>query len=146
MKQLDRYGLKEEDVMNKGLKIYTTLDQNYQSALQDTFEESWNFPSNASDGTKAQGASVAMDPKTGAVRAIVGGRGQHVFRGYNRATQMKRQPGSTMKPLAVYSPALQMVIIMIQSFLINCKNLVKTVMSQRTLIINTQIRFQCTKA
>ena len=104
---IDRYGLKEEDVMNKGLKIYTTLDTGYQSALQDSFEESWNFPSNASDGTKVQGASVAMDPKTGAVRAIVGGRGQHVFRGYNRATQMKRQPGSTMKPLAVYSPALQ---------------------------------------
>ena len=83
---IDRYGLKEEDVMNKGLKIYTTLDTGYQSALQDSFEESWNFPSNASDGTKVQGASVAMDPKTGAVRAIVGGRGQHVFRGYNRAT------------------------------------------------------------
>lgn len=93
--------------MNKGLKIYTTLDTGYQSALQDSFEESWNFPPNASDGTKVQGASVAMDPKTGAVRAMVGGRGQHVFRGYNRATQMKRQPGSTMKPLAVYSPALQ---------------------------------------
>lgn len=104
---IDRYGLKEEDVMNKGLKIYTTLDTDYQTALQDSFEESWNFPSNASDGTKVQGASVAMDPKTGAVRAMVGGRGQHVFRGYNRATQMKRQPGSTMKPLAVYSPALQ---------------------------------------
>lgn len=66
-----------------------------------------NFPSNASEGPRVQGASVAMDRKRGAVRAIVGGRGQHVFRGYNRATQMKRQRGSTMKPLAVYSPALQ---------------------------------------
>lgn len=104
---INRYGLSEEDVMNKGLKIYTTLDTSYQSAMQDSFNNGYNFPPSASDGTKAQGASVAMDPKTGAVRAIVGGRGQHVFRGYNRATQMKRQPGSTMKPLAVYSPALQ---------------------------------------
>ncbi|XBP98573.1 penicillin-binding transpeptidase domain-containing protein [Lactobacillus crispatus] len=48
-----------------------------------------------------------MDPSTGAVRAIIGGRGKHVFRGYNRATQMKRQPGSSIKPLAVYAPALQ---------------------------------------
>lgn len=102
-----RYGLKEEDVMNKGLKIYTTLDTNYQSAMQSSFDQSSNFPDLAADGTQTQGASVAIDPKTGAVRAIVGGRGQHVFRGYNRATQMKRQPGSTMKPLAVYTPALQ---------------------------------------
>ncbi len=104
---IERYGLTEEDVMNKGLKIYTTLDQPQQQAMQTSFDESWNFPPNAADGTQAQGASVAMDPQTGAVRAIVGGRGSHVFRGYNRATQMKRQPGSSIKPLAVYAPALQ---------------------------------------
>lgn len=104
---ISKYGLKEEDVMNKGLKIYTTLNQNYQTQIQNNFDESWLFPANASDGTQVQGASVAMDPATGAVRAVVGGRGEHVFRGYNRATQMKRQPGSSIKPLAVYAPALQ---------------------------------------
>lgn len=104
---INRYGLKEEDVMNRGLKIYTTLNQNYQGQLQDKFEQSWLFPQSAADGTQVQGASVVMDPTTGAVRAVIGGRGKHVFRGYNRATQMKRQPGSSIKPLAVYSPALQ---------------------------------------
>lgn len=104
---ISKYGLKEEDVMNKGLKIYTTLNPNYQQSLQDKFEQSWLFPQNATDSTQVQGASVAIDPSTGAVRAVVGGRGKHVFRGYNRATQMKRQPGSSIKPLAVYSPALQ---------------------------------------
>lgn len=104
---ISKYGLKEEDVMNKGLKIYTTLNQNYQTQIQNNFNQSWLFPANASDGTQVQGASVAMDPGTGAVRAVVGGRGEHVFRGYNRATQMKRQPGSSIKPLAVYAPALQ---------------------------------------
>ncbi|NIB69637.1 PBP1A family penicillin-binding protein [Lactobacillus jensenii] len=104
---ISKYGLTEEDVMNKGLKIYTTLNTDYQSAMQDSFDSSANFPASASDGTKVQGASVAVDPKSGAVRAIVGGRGEHVFRGYNRATQMKRQPGSSIKPLAVYTPALQ---------------------------------------
>lgn len=104
---INRYGLKEEDVMNKGLKIYTTLNQNYQRGLQNDFAQNWLFPQNAADGTQVQGASIAMDPKTGAVRGIIGGRGPHVFRGYNRATQMKRQPGSSIKPLAVYSPALQ---------------------------------------
>ncbi|GFZ26643.1 PBP1A family penicillin-binding protein [Lactobacillus corticis] len=104
---INRYGLSEEDVMDKGLKIYTTLNQNYQKAMQNSFKNSANFPANASDGTKVQGASVAMDPKTGAIKALVGGRGSHVFRGYNRATQMKRQPGSSIKPLAVYTPALE---------------------------------------
>lgn len=104
---INRYGLKEEDVMNRGLKIYTTLNQNYQGQLQDKFEQSWLFPQSAADGTQVQGASVVMDPTTGAVRAVIGERGKHVFRGYNRATQMKRQPGSSIKPLAVYSPALQ---------------------------------------
>lgn len=104
---INKYGLKEEDVMNKGLKIYTSLNQDYQGQMQEKFNQSWLFPTSASDGTQVQGASVAMDPSTGAVRAVVGGRGEHVFRGYNRATQMKRQPGSAIKPLAVYSPALQ---------------------------------------
>ena len=104
---INRYGLKEEDVMNKGLKIYTTLNQNYQSQLQQKFDQGYLFPQNATDGTKPQGATVVMDPATGAVRAVVGGRGKHVFRGYNRATQMKRQPGSSIKPLVSYAPALQ---------------------------------------
>lgn len=104
---IDKYGLKEEDVMNKGYKIYTTLDQNYQAQMQKTFANDYLFPYNAADGTLVQGASVAVDPKTGGIKAIVGGRGDHVFRGYNRATQIKRQPGSTIKPLAVYAPALE---------------------------------------
>lgn len=104
---INRYGLKEEDVMNKGLKIYTNLDQDYQKQMQGTFDADYLFPSNAADGTLVQASSVAVDPKTGGVKAIVGGRGEHVFRGYNRATQIKRQPGSSIKPLAVYAPALQ---------------------------------------
>ena len=104
---INRYGLKEEDVMNKGLKIYTSLNPHYQQQLQSKFDQGNLFPATAADGTETQGASVAMDPATGAVRGIVGGRGKHVFRGYNRATQMKRQPGSSIKPLATYAPALQ---------------------------------------
>lgn len=104
---ISRYGLKEEDVMNKGLKIYTSLNQNYQKQLQAKFAQAWLFPPNAADGTKTQAASVVMDPTSGAVRAVIGGRNEHVFRGYNRATQMKRQPGSSIKPIVTYAPALQ---------------------------------------
>ncbi len=104
---VNKYGLKEDDVLNKGYKIYTTLDQNMQSSMEKSFDNSYLFPSNASDGTEVQGASIAVDPKSGGVLAVVGGRGEHTFRGLNRATGMERQPGSTIKPLAVYTPALQ---------------------------------------
>ncbi|TGD24328.1 PBP1A family penicillin-binding protein [Companilactobacillus suantsaicola] len=104
---VNKYGLKEDDILNKGYKIYTTLDQNIQTKMQNSFDNSYLFPANAADGTKVQGASIAVDPKTGGILAVIGGRGEHTFRGYNRATQMKRQPGSTIKPLAVYTPAIE---------------------------------------
>ncbi|WP_057002405.1 PBP1A family penicillin-binding protein [Agrilactobacillus composti] len=104
---INRYGLKEEDIMNKGYRIYTTLDQTQQAAMQRSFNQDWAFPADAADGTPVQGGSIAVDPKNGYVTAVVGGRGDHVFRGLNRATQIKRQPGSTMKPLAIYEPALE---------------------------------------
>lgn len=99
---VNRYGISEADIMNHGYKIYTTLGQRVQTAMQTQFDAQYNYPTQ-----NVQAASVAVDPKTGGVLAVVGGRGEHVFRGFNRATQMKRQPGSTMKPLAVYAPAVQ---------------------------------------
>ncbi|BDZ30690.1 PBP1A family penicillin-binding protein [Lactiplantibacillus sp. WILCCON 0030] len=104
---INKYGLTESDIMNRGYKIYTSLDQDDQTQMQTSFKDSTLFPANADDGTKVQGASIAVDPTTGGVLAVVGGRGKHVFRGYNRATQIERQPGSTIKPLAVYTPALE---------------------------------------
>lgn len=103
---INKYGLNEEEILNKGYKIYTSLNQNYQSRMDQTYENDWLF-SDASDGTLVQSGSVAMNPKTGGIYAIIGGRGEHTFRGFNRATQIKRQPGSIMKPLAVYTPALE---------------------------------------
>lgn len=99
---INKYGLTESDIMNRGYKIYTTLGQRVQTAMQTQFNATWNYPT-----SDVQASSVAIDPKTGGVLAIIGGRGKHVFRGFNRATQMKRQPGSTMKPLAVYAPAIE---------------------------------------
>ena len=102
-----QFGLKEEDLVKNGYKIYTALDQSQQSKMENTFEQNWLFPDNAADGTLVQGSSIAIDPKTGGVSAVVGGRGDYTIRGYSRITQMKRQPGSTIKPLAVYTPALE---------------------------------------
>jgi penicillin-binding protein 2A len=103
----NRYGIKEEDILNKGYKIYTTLNQTVQTQMQDSFKDDSVFPANAADGTEVQAASVAVDPNTGGILGVVGGRGKHVFRGFNRATQIRRQPGSTMKPLAIYTPAIE---------------------------------------
>lgn len=104
---ISRYDLTESEVMNRGYQIYTNLNQQQQQAMQASFESDYLFPQDAADGTKVQAASIAVSPKTGGVSAVVGGRGEHVFRGYNRATQIKRQPGSTIKPIAVYAPALE---------------------------------------
>lgn len=104
---VEAYGLDESDVMNKGYKIYTALDQNYQKQLEATYQNGQLFPADASDGAMVQSASVALNPKNGGVQALVGRRGEHVFRGFNFATQMKRSPGSTIKPLSVYSAALE---------------------------------------
>lgn len=104
---VSKAGVTQDEIMRKGYKIYTALDQNYQTSLEKTYENDYLFGSDASDGKKVQSGAVLMDPATGGIRALVGGRGEHTFRGYNRATQMKAQPGSSLKPLAVYVPALQ---------------------------------------
>lgn len=102
------YGISEKDIVNNGYKIYTELDQNYQSGMQTTFNNKSLFPV-ADDGTQAQAASVALDPKTGGVRGLVGrvnSTENVTFRSFNYATQSHRSPGSTIKPLVVYSPAV----------------------------------------
>ena len=64
------------------------------------------FPKSQSDQLIQSGA-IFINPSTGGINALVGGRGEHTFRGFNHATQLQRQPGSTMKPLAAYTPALE---------------------------------------
>lgn len=100
------YGISDEDLMTKGYKIYTTLDQQYQQQLDVSYANGALFP-DAADGTLVQSATVIADAKTGGVMALVGGRGDYTYQGFNRVTQMKRQPGSILKPLVVYAPALE---------------------------------------
>lgn len=100
-------GLKDEEISNGGYKIYTALDQQYQIGMDQTFANDSLFPAAAPDGEIVEAASVALDPKTGGIRGIVGGRGDYTYRGWNRATQSMLSPGSTLKPLSVYTPALE---------------------------------------
>lgn len=103
---INNYGLTQEEILTRGYRIYTELDQNLQAGLEKVNNTSSLFPKSSGDSI-VQSGSVLMDPASGGVLALVGGRGEHVFRGFNRATQLKAQPGSTIKPLAVYTPALE---------------------------------------
>ena len=105
---VNEYGLTEEDIIKNGYRIYTEMDQNYQASMLVIYDNVDLFPV-AEDGTRAESGSVALDPKTGGVRAIVGRVASDQdagFRSYNYATQSARSPGSTIKPLVVYSPAV----------------------------------------
>ena len=103
---INQYGLSQEEIMTRDYRIYTEMDQNIQASLESVFEQDRVFPNNK-DGIMVQSGSVLLDPKTGGIRGLVGGRGEYVFRGFNRATHIKAQPGSTLKPLVVYTPALE---------------------------------------
>lgn len=100
------YGIEEEDLLNNGYTIYTSLNQSYQQEMDAVYDKDRLFET-APDGTISQSASIALDPKNGGVKAVVGGRGDYTFRGLNRATQSYRQPGSVIKPLGVYAPAIE---------------------------------------
>ena len=105
---VNHYGLTEEEIVNNGYRIYTELDQNYQASMQVIYSNVNLFPQ-AEDGTRAESGSVALDPKTGGVRALVGrvnSADGSAFRTFNYATQSARSPGSTIKPLVAYSPAI----------------------------------------
>ena len=106
---VSKYNLTEEEIVNNGYRIYTELDQNYQANMQVIYENTALF-STAEDGTHAESGSVALEPKTGGVRGVVGrvaGDDKSGFRNFNYATQSKRSPGSTIKPLVVYTPAVE---------------------------------------
>lgn len=101
------HGLTEERIWAGDMKIYTEMDPVVQTGIQTAFSNGELFPETERDQI-VQGGSVVLDPYTGGVRGLVGYRGDHVYRGFNRATQLKRQPGSAIKPLAVFAPALEM--------------------------------------
>ena len=93
-----------------GYRIYTSLDLNIQKSLQDNIDNLLSVDQEkGEDGSfQFQGAAACIDNISGFVKAIVGGRSQDV-KGMtiNRAYQSYRQPGSCIKPLLVYTPALE---------------------------------------
>lgn len=98
---IEKYGA--DAVYQEGLKIYTTLDVDMQKAAEAAMQ---NLPVHSTDGSgnkQPQAALVAIEPSTGYIKAMVGGRGTDQF---NRATMAERQPGSSFKPF-VFAAALE---------------------------------------
>lgn len=100
------YGFTEQQILTLGLRIHTTMDVKVQQAAEDVYRTDALFPADPGD-RPVQSGVVVLDHRTGGIRAIVGGRGDQEYRSFNRATKLKRQPGSSFKPLAVYGPALE---------------------------------------
>ncbi len=95
-----------------GYRIYTSIEPKKQRLLQKTVDETLELDEEKNEETgiyNLQGAATCIDNSTGRVVAIVGGRTQSEIEGYslNRAYQSARQPGSTIKPIIVYTPQLE---------------------------------------
>ncbi len=106
---MEKYKMSEEDaqrmVYTSGLQIHTTLRSDLQNAIYEEFQNDSNFPT-AVDGSKVQASMVVTEVGTGYISGFVGGRDAEGSNLFNRAIS-PRQPGSSIKPLAVYGAALQ---------------------------------------
>ncbi|BBH23175.1 penicillin-binding protein [Paenibacillus baekrokdamisoli] len=96
---VEKLGIDERLLSEGGIRIYTTLDPNTQRAAEQAVNE--GFPG----GSEQQAALVSIDPRTGYIKAMVGGR-DYKSNQFNRVFAQTRQPGSSFKPI-VYMTALQ---------------------------------------
>ncbi len=103
---VNMYKLTENEVLSGGLHIYTELNPIIQEATEEVYQNENNFPVSKPDQL-IQSGSVFLNPKTGGISALVGGRGDYTYKRFNNATNLVRQPGSALKPLAVYTSALE---------------------------------------
>ena len=106
---------------NSGYKIYATVDTEIQAAAEAVFADTETYAIKGADGKLLTGSITVMDYK-GNVKAIVGGIGEKTTdRGFNAATDAVRQPGSTMKPIAAYAPAIEQDLITYSSLVNDTK-------------------------
>ncbi|MBR3818052.1 MAG: transglycosylase domain-containing protein, partial [Clostridia bacterium] len=113
---MEEYGYSKQQASDQilygGLKIYAAVDLEVQEALEDVYVNRKNFPNiKSKDGEKVQSAMTIMD-YSGRVVGIVGAADEK--KGplcLNRAANSYRQPGSTIKPLATYAPAIELNLI-----------------------------------
>lgn len=94
-------------VLGGGLRIETAMDPEMQKIAEDYYRSEVRTPSNAA-GVRAQSALIVIDARTGDILAVAGAVGEKAAnRIQNFSTQARRPPGSAIKPLSVYAPALE---------------------------------------
>lgn len=93
----------EVKLFKGGLKIHTTLEEEIQNKAEKVFQRPGLFPDQ-----DIEAALVLLESGSGAIKALIGGREYQTRRGFNRATQLLRQPGSAFKPVTVYAPAFEL--------------------------------------
>ena len=98
-------GISMDRLLTGGYRIYTGMDREAQVLCEGLFADDSYFPE--VNGESAQGAICLIDAHTGQISALVGGRDSGVALGFNRAVRIRRQPGSVIKPILVYGPALE---------------------------------------
>lgn len=103
---INKYDISLDELLSDGYQIYTELDQDMQSSVEETYTNDQLFPKGTGD-QQVQSGAVLLDPKNGGIRALAGGRGEHTLLGHNRAVHKVGQPGSTMKPIVPYAAALE---------------------------------------
>lgn len=109
---MEQYGYTEEVCMQMiktgGYSIYTTIDMNAQKLVDEVYQNLENIPTTDSM-QQVQSAIILIENATGDVVAMAGGVGEkQTFLGLNRADQSRLQPGSAIKPISVYGPALEL--------------------------------------
>ena len=98
-------GISMDRLLTEGYTICTGMDRDAQVLCEGLFADDQYFPQ--VNGESAQGALCLIDAHTGYISALVGGRDEGVALGFNRAVRIRRQPGSVIKPILVYGPALE---------------------------------------
>ncbi len=96
-----------EQMRRNGYKIYTTIDKPLYDAMQTIAKNPDNFPKDDKEKGMVQVGSMIIDNHSGAILGMIEGRDFYKEQ-MNHATQAERQPGSSMKPLAAYAPAIEM--------------------------------------
>lgn len=122
---IEQYGYDKEKAeqlfYTNGYKIYATVDTEIQKTVDKAYLDAASKVKKSSKGDPLWGAMTVMDYE-GHVKAVAGGIGEKTRnRGFNCATDAIRQPGSTMKPIAVYAPAIEKGIINYSSILNDTK-------------------------
>ena len=114
---MDEKGINHETaenlLYNGGLQIYASIDMKAQNIVDSIYQDAANFPTAKSpSGESLQSAVVLLDPYSGEIKALSGGIGQKAGNlVFNRAVDALRPPGSAIKPIAVYGPAIDQGLI-----------------------------------